>query len=131
MRVSMLDKVYRFTLLLVALVLVSFVTTSVLTSCASFQAAKEQPFNTWSSKKKLTYAVKVYTGEYKIYQAAAIKPDLTDGQKAYLKQKRKALVALDKTIQLMIPIADTGGQLPADMESQLLAALSFLGFQPM
>ena len=100
-------------------------------SCATFQQAKEQPFNTWSTKKKLTYAINVYSGEYDSYMAAAIRPDLTDGQKAYLKQKRKALVALDKAIELMIPIADTGGQLPADLESQLLSALSLLGFQPM
>jgi len=103
----------------------------LINSCATFQTAKEQPFSTWSTKKKLTYAINVYSGEYDSYMAAAIRPNLTDGQKAYLKQKRTALVALDKSIDLMIPIADVGGELPTDLESQLLSALNLLGFQPM
>jgi hypothetical protein len=127
----MLDKVYRFTLLLTALVLVSFVTTSVLTSCAAFQTAKEQPFSTWSSKKKMTWAIDTYKAEYDKYFVAAVRPDLTEGQKAYLVQKRKALVALDKTIAVMIPIVDAGGEIPINLETQLLTIMGELGYQPM
>ena len=60
-----------------------------------------------------------------------MRPDLTEGQKAYLVQKRKALVALDKTIAVMIPIVDAGGQLPVDLESKLLVIMGQLGYQPM
>lgn len=102
-----------------------------LVSCATFQTAKEEPFSTWSSKKKLTYAINIYKTEYDRYFAAAVKPNLTEGQRAYLKQKRKALVALDQTIELMIPIADSEAQIPADMESKLLGVLNLLGYQPM
>ena len=131
MRVSMLDKVYRFTLLLVMLVVVSFVTTSVLSSCATMQMAKEQPFSTWSAKKKMTWAINIYKSEYDKYFIAAVRPDLTEGQKAYLKQKRKALVALDKAIAVMIPIVDAGGEIPVNLESQLLVIMGQLGYQPM
>jgi len=102
-----------------------------LVSCASWQAAKEQPFNTWSSKKKMTYAMNVYKSEYDKYMAAAIMPDLTDGQKAYLGQKRKALVGLDKTILALVPIVEQGGEITPQLEAQLLMFLNQLGFQPM
>jgi hypothetical protein len=102
-----------------------------LVSCASWQAAKEQPFSTWSSKKKMTYTMNVYKTEYDRYMAAVIMPDLTEGQKAYLKQKRKALVGLDKTIQLLIPIVESGSSITPQLESQLLMFLNQLGFQPM
>jgi len=103
----------------------------MLVSCAMFQTAKEQPFSTWSAKKKLTYAINVYSNEYDKYFAAAVKPNLTDGQKQYLKSKRIALVGLDKVINLLIPIVDTGEPLPADLEAQLINWLTQLGYTPM
>jgi len=116
---------YRRSLL--AMVLIVF----TLTSCAMFQVAKEQPFSTWSSKKKLTYAVDVYSAEYDKYMAAVVRPDLSDGQRQYLKTKREALVGLDKAINLLIPIVDAGGQLTPDLELQLVSWLTQLGYAPM
>jgi len=103
----------------------------LLVGCASFQMAKEKPFSTWSSKKKMTYAMKVYQTEYDKYMAAVVRPDLTEGQKEYLKQKRSALVGLDKTIQALIPVVEAGGQVPPNLESELLALLGDLGVHPM
>ena len=37
-----------------------FVTLVMAAGCAAFQTAKEQPFSTWSPKKKLTLAINVY-----------------------------------------------------------------------
>jgi len=103
----------------------------MLASCSMFQVAKDQPFSTWSPKKKLTYAINVYSMEYDKYMTAALRPDLTDGQKQYLKAKRTALVGLDKTINLLIPIVDTGEPLPSDLEAQLISWLTQLGYTPM
>jgi len=102
-----------------------------LSSCAMFQAAKENPYSTWSAKKKLTNAINTYVTEYDKYTAAVIRPDLTEAQKMYLKNKRVALVGLDKVIELLIPIVDSGGQFPLDLEYQLMDWLTQLGFQPM
>ena len=102
-----------------------------LTSCASWQMAKEQPYSTWSAKKKLTNAINTYSTEYDKYMVAIVRPDLTDGQKMYLKNKRKALVGLDKVIGLLIPIVEENGVLTIDLEYKLLDWLTQLGFQPM
>ncbi len=112
---------------LALMVLVAF----ALVSCASFQMAKENPYDTWSPKKKLTNAVNTYATEYDKYMAAVIRPDLTEGQKMYLKNKRKALVGLDKTIELLIPVVAGGGVISPELEYQLLDWLTQLGFQPM
>jgi hypothetical protein len=96
-----------------------------------FQAAKEQPYSTWSAKKKMTNAVNIYATEYDKYMAAAIRPDLTEAQRMYLKNKRIALVGLDKTIGLLIPIIEKNGVLTYELEYQLLNWLTQLGFQPM
>ena len=112
----------------IALVLVLFF---ALASCGTWQMAKENPYHTWSSKKKLTNAVNVYVTEYDKYMAAVIRPDLTEAQKAYLRNKRAALVGLDTAIVLLIPIADAGGVIPPDLEAQLLDFMTQLGFQPM
>ncbi len=109
------------------LVLLAF----ALTACASFQMAKDNPYDTWSPKKKLTNAVNVYSTEYDKYVAAVIRPDLNEAQKMYLKNKRLALVGLDKTIELLIPIVDSGAQFPLELEYQLMDWLTQLGFQPM
>lgn len=108
-----------------------FISLFLLTSCAMFQTAKQQPFSTWSAKKKLTYAINVYSAEYDKYVNAALKPDLTEGQKDYLKAKRLALVGLDQTIGVIIPIIDTGEPLPANLEQQLTNWLTQLGYTPM
>ena len=112
-------------------VLALIVSVCFLSSCTMFQVAKEQPFSTWSAKKKMTYAINVYSNEYDKYMAAAIRPNLTEGQKQYLQSKRLALVGLDKTINLLIPIIDTGEPLPADLEAQLIMWLTQLGYTPM
>jgi hypothetical protein len=104
---------------------------ALVVSCASLQKAKEQPYDTWSPKKKLTNAINTYSREYDKYMAAMIRPNLTEGQRAYLRGKRKALVGLDKTIELLIPIVDSGGMITPVLESQLLDFLTQLGFQPM
>jgi len=109
------------------LVLLAF----MLMSCASFQTAKENPYDTWSAKKKLTNAVNVYSTEYDKYMKAVVNPNLTEGQKMYLRNKRKALVGLDKTIEVLIPIVESGGVITPELESQLLSYLTLLGFQPM
>lgn len=102
-----------------------------IAGCTMFQGAKEQPYNTWSAKKKLTNAVNTYAIEYDKYIAAAIRTDLTEGQKMYLETKRKALVGLDNVIELLIPIVESGGVITPDLEAQLLNWLTQLGFQPM
>jgi len=108
-----------------------FLAIFLLVGCASFQMAKEKPFSTWSAKKKMTYAMNVYKTEYDKYMAAVVRSDLTEGQKTYLRQKRKALVGLDNTIQALIPIVEAGGQVPPNLESELLMLLGQLGVQPM
>jgi len=100
-------------------------------SCGSWQTVKERPFDTWSSKKKLTYVIKVYNSEYDKYMIAATRPDLSASQVDYLKNKREALIALDSIIQTLIPIADVNGQIPANMESQLILLLNTMGVFPM
>jgi hypothetical protein len=102
-----------------------------LTSCAMFQTAKDQPFTTWSPKKKLTYAINVYSTEYDKYVQAAMRPDLTDAQRDYLKVKRNVLIGLDNIIGLLIPFADSTQPFPADLEQQLIEWLSRLGYTPM
>ena len=102
-----------------------------LVSCASFQIAKDQPYDTWSNKKKLTNAINTYSTEYDKYMAAAIRTDLTEAQKMYLKNKRLALVGLDKVIVLLIPLVDSGEGWPLELEYQLMDWLTQLGFQPM
>jgi len=114
-----------------ALVLVLCFLGVALSSCAMFQAAKDQPYSTWSLKKKLTNAINVYSIEYDKYMAAAIRGDLTEAQREYLKNKRLALVGLDKVIIMLIPIADSGGEFPLELENQLMNWLTQLGFQPM
>ena len=99
--------------------------------CALFQTVKERPFTTWSSKKQLTFAIKIYNSEYDKYVAAAARPDLSASQVEYLKNKRDALIALDSIIQTLIPIADAGGDIPPGLESQLLLLLNGLGIYPM
>ncbi len=99
--------------------------------CAAFQQAKEQPFTTWSAKKKMTYAMNVYKAEYDKYMVSVVRPDLTEGQKEYLRQKRVALVGLDKTIQSLIPVVELDGQVPPNLESELIMFLNQLGVYPM
>lgn len=99
------------------------------TSCASFKAAQEKPFSEWSSKKKLTFTANVYADEYDKYMKAAVRPDLTDGEKRYLRDKRKALVALDQTLQALILIVDQGGTVGPQLEAQLLEQLAFFGIE--
>jgi len=99
--------------------------------CTAFQTAKDQPFSTWSPKKKLTYAADIYSTEYDKFMAAVLRPNLTEGQKQYLKAKRNVLIGLDKVINLLIPIVDVGGQIPPDLESQLISWLTQLGYAPM
>jgi hypothetical protein len=102
-----------------------------IVGCASFQMAKENPYDTWSAKKKLTNAINTYVTEYDKYMAAVIRTDLTEAQKMYLKHKRVALVGLDKVIVLLIPVVDSGGEFPLELEYQLMDWLTQLGFQPM
>lgn len=103
----------------------------MVSSCAMFQMAKTHPYDTWSPKKKLTNAINIYSTEYDKYMAAVIRPNLTEGQKMYLKNKRKALVGLDKTIEVLIPIVESNGVIGAELEFQLMDYLTQLGFQPM
>ena len=100
-------------------------------SCAAFQKAKEQPYDTWSPKKKLTHAINTYSREYDKYMTAAIRADLNPGQRTYLQNKRKVLVGLDKTIEVLIPIVEGGGMIGPELDQQLLDYLIQLGFQPM
>ncbi len=102
-----------------------------MVGCASFQAAKEKPFSEWSSKKKITFVANVYATEYDKYMTAAIRPDLTDDEKRYLRDKRKALVALDKTLQALIVVVDQGGVVGPALETELLSQLAFFGIQLM
>ena len=100
-------------------------------SCTALQKAKTHPYDTWSPKKKLTNAINIYSTEYDKYMAAVIRPNLTEGQRMYLKNKRKALIGLDKTIEVLIPIVESGGVITAELEFQLMDYLTQLGFQPM
>jgi hypothetical protein len=102
-----------------------------LTGCAMFQTAAEQPFTQWSPKKQLTYAINIYTTEYDKYMRAAMMPDLTEGQKTYLRTKRATLTAFDELLSLLIPFADMNQPFPGDLETQLLDILTRLGYTPM
>lgn len=115
----------------VRVLLVSLLVCLFAVGCASIEKARENPWPTWSPKKKLTYASNIYATEYDKYVAASIRPDLTPEDKTYLIGKRKALVALDKALQLLIPVVDAGGQVPVNLELQLVDALGLLGYQPM
>ena len=112
-------------------VLAVFLMLFFMAGCASFKAAQEKPFSEWSSKKKITFAANVYATEYDKYMAAAVRPDLTDGEKRYLRDKRKALVALDKSLQAFIVVVDQGGVVGPALEAELLSQLAFFGIQVM
>ena len=103
----------------------------LMVSCASFQTAKENPYDTWSPKKKMTYAIDVYAAEYDKYKVAVKRTDLNEEEKEYLKNKRKALVTLDKTIGTLITIVDAGGYVSPELDAQLLDILNQFGMQPM
>lgn len=103
----------------------------MFSGCAMFQTTEKTPFTEWSSKKKLTYAINVYSSEYDKYMAALLRSDLSDSQKDYLKIKRKVLVGLDKTIGLIIPFADANEPIPTDLENELMVLLTQLGYQPL
>ena len=101
------------------------------TSCAVFQAAKDNPYGTWSAKKKLTNAINIYILEYDKYVRASELPNLTPEQRAYLYNKRIVLVGLDNVIEMLIPIVDGGGVIGPELEAQLVHYITLLGFQPM
>ncbi len=116
---------------ILALVLVLCFFGGGIAGCTSFQVAKENPYDTWSTKKKLTNAINTYSTEYDKYMIAMARSDLTEVQKMYLKNKRVVLVGLDKVIVLLIPIVDSGGVFPLELEYQLMDWMTQLGFQPM
>ena len=102
-----------------------------LTGCAMFQTAADQPFTQWSPKKQLTFAINAYTTEYDKYMRAVMMPNLTDGQKTYLQNKRIALTSLDGLLGILLPFADMNQPFPGDLEQQLLDILTRLGYTPM
>lgn len=101
------------------LLLLSFIL--FLLACAALM-----PIEQMTPKQRAAYFMGIYNRQYEDYKVKAAMPDLTEGQKEILREKKKILKEVYPMIQAYDMIASKGESIDLNNEEQIISMLTML-----